>query len=416
MPKFNGNVRSVTLTDLASYYNSIASLKELFRLRHNPNLKSFAPRPTALEDDTDRLLDLISKAEAIKPTRSEGTGRHGDIQWDNVAGTSSPVFPPSPRQHSDEPPQGHAQTQDPNLEFTDELEAYRTFPGVKANFTPAPISITTTKPESGPSQTTPLTTPFTKQPLQDVVSQLLELFEQYSRKGTSVRTDSTLQGKLMQCLQQLMPEGPSSAAGPSSSPSHQWHDSSEDLRRQLSLKEAELVEKEKEMADLQHQLEETREEKEAMERQAREVDQAWQSSGSDTKKQVAALRQEVQVLRDENTALKATVDQTTPTDASEMASLHEQLFQTKEENRSLKAELQSVMTLHDQEVQHYIQVQELAAMLQESHRALVATNDRLLQDLEEARERHKMEKEQMGRNYEHLRNNVEMLRSSQVLY
>ena len=132
----------------------------------------------ALEDDTDRLLDLISKAEAIKPTRSEGTGRHGDIQWDNVAGTSSPVFPPSPRQHSDEPPQGHAQTQDPNLQFTDELEAYHTFPGVKANFTPAPISVTTTKPESGPSQTTPLTTPFTKQPLQDAMSQLLELFEQ----------------------------------------------------------------------------------------------------------------------------------------------------------------------------------------------------------------------------------------------
>ena len=92
----------------------------------------------------------------------------------------------------------------------------------------------------------------------------------------------------MQCLQQLMPEGPSSAAGPSSSPPHQWHDSSEDLRRQLSLKEAELFEKEKEMADLQHQLEETREEKEAMERQAREVDQAWQSSGSDTEKQVVS--------------------------------------------------------------------------------------------------------------------------------
>ena len=33
----------------------------------------------------------------------------------------------------------------------------------------------------------------------------------------------------------------------------------------------------------------------------------------------------MQVLRDENTALKATVDQTLPTDASGMASLHEQL-------------------------------------------------------------------------------------------
>ena len=42
--------------------------------------------------------------------------------------------------------------------------------------------------------------------------------------------------------------------------------------------------------------------------------------------------------------------------------------QMKEENHSLRTELQSVMALHDQEVQHYIQVQELAAMLQESHR------------------------------------------------
>ena len=46
----------------------------------------------------------------------------------------------------------------------------------------------------------------------------------------------------------------------------------------------------------------------------------------------------------------------------------------------------------------------------------MATNDRLLQDLEGAKDRHKMEKEQMGRNYEHLRNNVEILRSSQALY
>ena len=120
---------------------------------------------------------MISKAEAIKPTRSEGNGCYGDIQRDNVAGTTSPVFPHSSQPHSGEPPQGHIQTQDPNLEFTDELEAYRTFPGVKANFTPAPVSMATTKPEGGPScshQATPLTKPT----LQDAVSQLLELFEQ----------------------------------------------------------------------------------------------------------------------------------------------------------------------------------------------------------------------------------------------
>ena len=46
----------------------------------------------------------------------------------------------------------------------------------------------------------------------------------------------------------------------------------------------------------------------------------------------------------------------------------------------------------------------------------MATNDRLLQDLEETKERHRVEKDQMGKNYQHLRNNIEILQSIRASY
>ena len=90
-----------------------------------------------------------------------------------MADTWSPALPPSSPQaaHSAKPPWPQSQTKDPNLQFTDELEAYHTSK-VKANFTPAPVSMVTSKPLcSQQSKGSP-------QLLQDAVSQLLELLEQ----------------------------------------------------------------------------------------------------------------------------------------------------------------------------------------------------------------------------------------------
>ena len=55
------------------------------------------------------------------------------------------------------------------------------------------------------------------------------------------------------------------------------------------------------------------------------------------------------------------------------------------------------------------QIQELAAMLQESHQSLVATNEHLLQELAQSRQRHSQEVTQMKLNYDHLKKTVNLL-------
>jgi len=54
-------------------------------------------------------------------------------------------------------------------------------------------------------------------------------------------------------------------------------------------------------------------------------------------------------------------------------------------------------------VKQYQQVQELAAMLQESHKSLVETNDHLLRELQDARHKHQKEIEQMHWSYNQMK-------------
>lgn len=58
------------------------------------------------------------------------------------------------------------------------------------------------------------------------------------------------------------------------------------------------------------------------------------------------------------------------------------------------------------------QMKQLAGMLQESHHSLLATNAQLLREVEEAKERHARELEQMHTNYEHLRKTVDIIHST----
>ena len=58
------------------------------------------------------------------------------------------------------------------------------------------------------------------------------------------------------------------------------------------------------------------------------------------------------------------------------------------------------------------QMKQLVAMLQESHHSLLATNAQLLREVEEAKERHAREVEQMHTNYEHLRKTVDIIHST----
>ena len=73
------------------------------------------------------------------------------------------------------------------------------------------------------------------------------------------------------------------------------------------------------------------------------------------------------------------------------------------ENELLKVELNSASERNKQNMVNAGQIQELAGMLQESHQSLVATNDHLLQELEESKRRHSQEIMQMNLNYKHLK-------------
>ena len=75
----------------------------------------------------------------------------------------------------------------------------------------------------------------------------------------------------------------------------------------------------------------------------------------------------------------------------------------------LKMELSNVSNSHKQDMVNAGQIQELAAMLQESHHSLIATNDHLLQELEEAKRKHSQELMQMNLNYERLKKTVTIM-------
>ena len=79
------------------------------------------------------------------------------------------------------------------------------------------------------------------------------------------------------------------------------------------------------------------------------------------------------------------------------------------EKDHLNMELTAALERHKQDVINASQIQELASMLQESHRSLVATNDHLLQELEETRQRHYQEIMQMNSNYEQLKKTVHLM-------
>ncbi|GFR64155.1 centrosomal protein of 72 kDa [Elysia marginata] len=73
--------------------------------------------------------------------------------------------------------------------------------------------------------------------------------------------------------------------------------------------------------------------------------------------------------------------------------------QSQRQREALQQELEMMRS----KVRQYDQVQELALMLQESHRSLVETNDHLLRELVETRQRHKHEVSQLNWNYQQLK-------------
>ena len=81
----------------------------------------------------------------------------------------------------------------------------------------------------------------------------------------------------------------------------------------------------------------------------------------------------------------------------------------KQENACLRIELQKVAQQCQVDEEASNQMRKVVSMLQESHQSLVSTNSHLMHELQESKQRHAREIEQMHLNYEHLRKTVDII-------
>ncbi|KAJ8041370.1 Centrosomal protein of 72 kDa [Holothuria leucospilota] len=81
----------------------------------------------------------------------------------------------------------------------------------------------------------------------------------------------------------------------------------------------------------------------------------------------------------------------------------------------LRVELNSLQSENEKlrfQINHFKQLQELASMLQESHKSLVMTNDHLLKEMEELKKRHLQEVKQLHWSYGELKSTMNLLPQS----
>ncbi|XP_065915491.1 centrosomal protein of 72 kDa-like [Dysidea avara] len=124
---------------------------------------------------------------------------------------------------------------------------------------------------------------------------------------------------------------------------------------------------------------------------------------------LSTLNEHVRNLEKENSLLRTQLSQQRKSVSPVDPHLIDRL---QSENSLLKGEIDSLTQQNKQQLQGLNQVQELATMLQESHRSLVATNDHLLRELDETKRRHKLDIQQAHSNYEQLRQTVDLIQDT----
>ncbi|XP_040118156.1 centrosomal protein of 72 kDa isoform X2 [Oryx dammah] len=122
---------------------------------------------------------------------------------------------------------------------------------------------------------------------------------------------------------------------------------------------------------------------------------------SDTRKEMDYLRQHLDRSLEESSSLKSLLfsmkkDMRT---ADAPSALNLQISGLQASVKRLSGELVELK----QHLEHYDKIQELTQMLQESHSSLVSTNERLLQELGQARAQHQAEVEQLHWSYKELK-------------
>ncbi|XP_070575867.1 centrosomal protein of 72 kDa-like isoform X3 [Ptychodera flava] len=133
---------------------------------------------------------------------------------------------------------------------------------------------------------------------------------------------------------------------------------------------------------------------------SRELKEALDEAQND----VAVLRSRLHQSLDENQKMKDQIASMSSMAMSGTSTVDsKQLDDLSRENEKLKFEIEK----YNLQLKHHAQLQELANMLQESHKSLVTTNDHLLKELDETRKRHAQEVQQLHLSYGELKKTME---------
>ncbi|XP_072169585.1 uncharacterized protein [Diadema setosum] len=296
---------------------------------------------------------------------------------------------------------------DPNLRFTDEDDAYTAFSS-KVNFTPNPKSseraetMSSTSydmhPSSGSgdrsgdtySEPPPVQRVSTKQnatsapgPAQSTfMDSLLGLVDRYWNGSKSLHAHSKFQAQAHGLLERLLAEVSTTS------------------QEQLDRLQLDVARYAQENVSLRSKLGPA----------GRAPSQAFggadlQTALDKAQKDVELLRRELQDTMAQNRDLQSQLVE------SRTRSLELRNLSYSETRGDLSGEGEKLKVENDKlklQLKHFTQLQELATMLQESHKSLVTTNDHLLKELEETKQRHLEEVKQLHWSYSQLKQTVDI--------
>lgn len=229
-----------------------------------------------------------------------------------------------------------------------------------------------------------------------LLTKLLDLVDKYWNGSKSLHRHSKFQSLAQKLLSLYLPSSMDSIAVMPSS-------ESDKIQAELTERTAEISRMRDQMSQQQNELEQVRAKLNSHE--------GIKDSLEAASLELATVRSRLVQFQEENNSLrsKITALEVTSHGATEQEKLIGEL-----QHRNLLLQ-ERVKTLNQQVQQQNInleQLQELTNMLQESHRSLVSTNDHLLRELDETRQRHQHEVHQMHWSYDNLKKTIDWLPNS----
>ncbi|XP_041455117.1 centrosomal protein of 72 kDa-like isoform X2 [Lytechinus variegatus] len=408
-----------TTSSSSSFSRSTVSQSQKEHVSQN-SLSSATPRGSSLIKAGDIYTSIMSQTRI---SRARTRGRSRSASPDNsplsVAASTgsrltSPSRSPEPSQHLSDRERSQQQQQrskvevshpeqevrgrvDSNLKFTDESDAYAAYSS-KVNFTPNPKAGTRTDssssydlhPVSGVGETFDDPPPVQRNVKQNgttsapamststFLDSLLNLVDRYWNGTKSLHAHSKFQGQALPLVEKLLADHSAT---------------SQEHMDRLQLDVARYAQ---ENVSLRNKLGSTAGAKTQQDTQmaGSELQRALDKSQRDVDRLCLELRE----VSDENRELQVQL-QNARRHTDDGPSQRDVKGQEKleQENEKLKVQLK-----------HVSQLQELATMLQESHKSLVTTNDHLLKELEETKQRHMEEVKQLHWSYNQLKQTMDI--------